>query len=72
MLVLATLGCVSTISAVAIHSLVALTYAGDTNDDGRRFLLVCAALASLMMCAEAGYRLVHPAYGEPSNDGVKG
>ena len=72
MLTLATLGCVSTISAVAIHSLVALTYAGDTNDDGRRFLLACAALASLVICAEAGYRLVYPAYAEPSNDGGKG
>jgi hypothetical protein len=56
---LAILGCVSIISAVATHSLVALTYAGDTDDDGRRFLLACAVLSGLMViCTEAGYGLV--------------
>jgi hypothetical protein len=56
---LAILGCVSIISAVATHSLVALTYAGDTDDGGRRFLQACAVLSGLMViCTEAGYGLV--------------
>jgi hypothetical protein len=33
--------------------------------------VACAALASLVICAEAAYRLVHPAYAEPSHDGWK-
>jgi hypothetical protein len=69
LLALAILGCVSIISAVASHSLVALTYADDP--DGRRFLLACAVLAGLMViCAEAGHGLVSAA--KPSDDAGKG
>jgi hypothetical protein len=71
LLALAILGCVSIISAVAGHSLVALTYAGDT--DGRGFLSACAVLAGLMViCAEACFGLVSAARAEPSDDGGKG
>ena len=71
LLALAILGCVSIISAVARHSLVALIYAGDA--DGRGFLMACAVLAGLMViCAEAGFGLVSAARTEPSDDGGKG
>jgi hypothetical protein len=68
LLALAILGCVSIISAVAGHSLVALTYSGDT--DGRGFLSACAVLAGLMViCAEACLGLVSAAH---TDDGGKG
>jgi hypothetical protein len=70
---LAILGCVSIISAVATHSLVALTYAGDTDDGGRRFLQACAVLAGLVViCGEAGHGLVSVAHTEPSSNNGKG
>jgi hypothetical protein len=73
LLALAILGCVSAVSAVAGHSLVALTYAGDTDDGGRRFLQACAVLAGLVViCGEASHGLVSVAHTEPSNNNGKG
>jgi hypothetical protein len=68
LLALAILGCVSIISAVARHSLVALIYAGDA--DGRGFLMACAVLAGLMVICAEGFGLVSAA--KPSDDGGKG